>query len=95
MAVVGLGVAGNGAGDEFGGGRSRVKMNPRPGRGEGPMVHGRANGRVLRPPGDVLSMVTRSVSSLHVCGYDGDMAGGAELSAVMANGVRGQLERRG
>ena len=63
--------------------------------GNGAMVHGGANGRVLRPPGDVLSTVTRSVSSLCVCGHDGDMAGGAELSAVMTNGVRGQLERRG
>ena len=56
--------------------------------------HGGANGWVLWPSGDVLSTVTRSFSSLHVCGHDGDMAGGVELSAVMANGVWGQLEQR-
>ena len=46
-------------------------------------------------PGDVVSAMTCSVSSLRVCGHGGDTAGGAELSAMMANGVRGQLERRG
>ena len=65
------------------GGRSSSEV------GDGAMGHGGANGRVLRPPGDVLSTVMRSASSLCVCGHDGDMAGGAELSAVTANGVRG------
>ena len=48
---------------------------------------------MLRAPGGSLSMLTCSFSGLRVCGHDGDMAGGAELSAVMANGVWGQLEQ--
>ena len=89
VAVGDVGVAGDVAGDDLGGRRSSGEV------GNGAVGHGGANGWVLRPPGDVLSTVTCSFSSLHVCGHDGDMAGGAELSAVMANGVRGQLERRG
>ena len=82
-------MAGVDCGIDLSGGRSSGEV------GNGAVGHGGANGWVLRPPGDVLSTVTRLVSSLRVCGHDGDMAGGAELSAVMANGVRGQLERHG
>ena len=57
--------------------------------------HGEACGVVRWVPGDVVSAVMRSDSSLRIYGHGGDMAGGAELSAVMAYGVRGQLERRG
>ena len=83
VVVVELGVAGNVAGDDLGGRRSSGEL------GLVARGHGEVRGVVLRAPGDVMSAVTRSVSSLRICGHDGDMAGRAELSAVMANGVRG------
>ena len=47
---------------------------------------------MLGTPDGVLSTVTRSVAAIGDGGHGGDMAGGAKLPAVMANGVRGQLE---
>ena len=89
VVEVELGEAGNDAGDDLGGRRSSGEDEPEA------MGHGEARGVVRQVPGDVVSVVTRSESSLRACGNGGDMAGEAELSVMMANGVRGQLERRG
>ena len=50
---------------------------------------------MLRAPGGSPSTVTCIGAGCSGPGHGGAMAGGAELSAVMANGVRGQIERRG
>ena len=82
-------VAGNVAGDDLGGRRSSGEAETES------AGHDEARGMVLRAPGSAWKTKACSDSSLRACGHGGDMAGGAELSAVMANGVRGQLERRG
>ena len=58
----------------------------------GVAAHGRNNGWVLWTPDGVLSTVTCSVAAIGDGGHGGDMAGRAKLPAMMANGVRGQLE---
>ena len=48
-----------------------------------------------RPPGVALSTVVCSVAALGDSGHGGDMNGGAELSAKVADRARGALELRG
>ena len=50
---------------------------------------------MLWPPGGALSTAACSVAALGNGGYDGDMAGGEELSDPTGTGVRGRKRVRG
>ena len=82
VQAVGCGEAGNDGDDDNRGGRSSDL------RENGVAAHSRNSGWVLSTPGGVLSTVTRSVAAIGDGGHGGDMAGGAKLPTVMANGVR-------
>ena len=56
---------------------------------------GRSSGWPCSTRGDVLSAVVSSGASLHGRGHGGDMAGGEELSTLMAMVVRGRGRARG
>ena len=68
-----------------GGGRSSGEV------GFDATVHGRKSWWWLRVPGAALSMVRRSVVSLHGCGHGCAMAGGEKLSAAVGNGATGRV----
>ena len=57
-------------------------------------VHGRKSWWWLRVPGSALSMVRRSDACLHGRSYDGEMAGGEELSGAVENGARERARAR-
>ena len=82
-------MAGNVAGDDLGGRRSSGEAETEA------AGHGEARGMVLRAPGSAWKTKACSDSSLRACGHGGDMAGGAELSASMAEGVVGRGRARG
>ena len=67
VVVVGLGVAGNDAGDEFGGGRSLDKL------GLVARRHGEVHGAVLRAAWATANTMACSESRQCGCGHDGDM----------------------
>ena len=82
-------MAGNVAGDDLGGHRSSGEAETEA------AGHGEARGMVLRAPGSAWKTKACSDSSLRACGHGGDMAGGAELSASMAEGFGGRGRARG
>ena len=72
VLVVGLGVAGNGAGDVFGGGRSSGELEPVARK------HGEAHELVRWVPGSVVKLVDRVAQSLGCRNLVGDeLRGGA------------------
>ena len=89
VAVGGARVAENIAGDDLGGRRSSGEAETEA------AGHGEARGMVLRAPGSAWKTKACSDSSLRACGHGGGMAGRAELSASMAEGVGGRGRAQG
>ena len=89
VAVGDAGMAENVTGDDLGGRGSSGEV------GNGAVGHGGANGWVLRPPGDVLSTVTRSGTSCGGCGHGYAMAGGEKLSGAVETAATEGYRARG
>ena len=87
VVVFGLGVVRNDGDVELCGGRSSANG------GLGDAGNGRSRGWSRSTPGNVLSTVTRSVSSLSGCSDGGEIAGDVELSVPAVELARGCARR--